>query len=231
MIEIYRVVYCLPMGKLRGRAVAVNTQGSSPWKSAREKQRERADKREAVLRAAAELFVTRGFHGTTLSDVALRLNITKPAIYYYFGSKDEILIECTRLGLEAVERFFAEHAGGSLSGRERLERFMIWYAENMTTPFGMCVVRIAEQDVEPETHKELARAKRVVDRRIRQLVDAGIEDGSVAPCDQKVAAFTVAGALSWIGHWYRPGGPWSPREAAERVTALLVQGLAPRREP
>lgn len=216
------------MGKLRAGAATVKGDSRSPWKPPAEREKEYEDKRFAVLQAAAELFVTRGFHGTTLTDVAARLNVTKPAIYYYFSSKDEILLECTRRALEATVAFLDEAEAAPGTGRERLAGFMVWYAENATTPFGMCLTRIAEQDVEPETQKQLIAAKRVIYRRLRQLVEAGIADGSVAPCDARVAAFTIAGAVGWPSHWYRPGGPLSPREAAETVTGILLAGLAPR---
>ncbi|HVW25026.1 MAG TPA: TetR/AcrR family transcriptional regulator [Polyangiaceae bacterium] len=179
-----------------------------------------------MLRTAAGMFSTRGFHGTTLVDIATQLHITKPALYHYFASKDEILIECTRMGLAAVEAAFEEATLRGATGRVRLEAFMTWYAENMTTVYGACFARVAEQDLGVEARKELRDAKRVVDRRFCQLIEAGIADGSVAPCDVKLAAFTLAGALSFIGHWYKPGGRWTSREAAEGVVKQLVAGLA-----
>jgi AcrR family transcriptional regulator len=214
------------MSKIRRPASTVKRSSSSPWKNREDRVLELEDKRFAVLTTAAELFVTQGFHSTKLSDVADRLNITKPAIYYYFESKDEILVECTRAALAASEEYFAKEDDATLSGRDRLERFMIWFAVNMTTPFGQCLVRVADQDVEAETQKHLTTAKRAIDRRFRQLVEAGIADRSIKQCDAKIAAFTVAGALSWLSHWHRPGGRWSARQAAELVTELLLDGLA-----
>jgi AcrR family transcriptional regulator len=215
------------MSKLRAHPPTVKGNSASPFKSRHERAGEHEDKRMAVLRTAAELFVTQGFHGTKLSDVADRLHITKPAIYYYFESKDEILLACTRMALEASEKQFSEISREPLGSRERLERFLVWYAESMTTPFGKCLVRVAEQDVSPETQKGLIAAKRTIYRRLLQLVEAGLHDGSLAPCDPKVAAFTVAGALSWLSHWHKPGGKLSARDAAERVTQLLMHGLLP----
>ena len=72
------------------KTAALKGSPASPFKTREQRAGEHADKRLAVLRTAAELFVTQGFHSTKLSDVADRLNITKPAIYYYFESKDEI---------------------------------------------------------------------------------------------------------------------------------------------
>ena len=67
------------------------------------RRRARDEKREAVLRTAVQLFLEQGYHGTTLNDVAERLNITKPALYNYFRGKDEILFECWAIGQERVD--------------------------------------------------------------------------------------------------------------------------------
>lgn len=179
----------------------------------------------AVLTVAAQLFVTKGFHSTTLNDVADRLNITKPAIYYYFTSKDEILIACTHAALDLAKRYFAEDDDTALDGRQRLVRFMIWYGESMTEPFGQCLVRVAEHDMNAAAHKQLVAAKRVMYERLVTLIEAGIDDGSIASNDPTVIAFSVAGALSWLSHWYRPDGEWTAREAAERITNQLLSGL------
>jgi AcrR family transcriptional regulator len=214
------------VSKLRTKSTRVKRLSSSPFKTRDQKASDHEDKRLAVLTTAAELFVTQGFHSTKLTDVADRLNITKPAIYYYFASKDEILIACTRTALDLTKTYFAESDDIKLNGRERLERFMIWYGESMTVPFGQCLVRVAEHDVEAETQKQLVAAKRVIYQRLLQLVEAGIEDRSIGKCEASVAAFTIAGALSWLSHWHRPGGKLSAHEAAKHVTALLLNGLA-----
>src|SRR5688572_16232067 len=59
-------------------------------------------KRQVVLRTAARTYSKRGFYETTLTDIADELNISKPTLYYYFKSKDEILFECHRIGIEAI---------------------------------------------------------------------------------------------------------------------------------
>jgi AcrR family transcriptional regulator len=215
------------MSKLATAKSAVKSKSNSPWKNRAGRAAEQEDKRMAVLTTAAELFVTRGFHGTTLNDVAERLNITKPAIYYYFANKDVILIECTKAALTATEEFFAQHDDEKLKGRERLARFMVWYGVSMTTPFGKCLVRVAEQDVDASTHKQLVAAKRVIYERLKTLIDTGISDGSIDTADANVAAFTIAGALSWLSHWHKPDGKLTAQQAAESITALLMHGLGP----
>ena len=55
---------------------------ASPWASAPDREQQREAKRQAVLQAAAELFNERGFHATSLDDIAARLNVSKPTLYY-----------------------------------------------------------------------------------------------------------------------------------------------------
>src|SRR3546814_12647541 len=90
----------------------------------------------AVLRAAVDLFNERGFHATSLDDIASRLGITKPAIYHYFGNKDQVLFHGLTVGMEQLRAAVDEartHSGG---GMDRLRAFLILYAEINMTAFG-----------------------------------------------------------------------------------------------
>src|ERR1700757_1081601 len=89
---------------------------SSPWVPFESRRRARDEKREAVLRTAVQLFLEQGYHRATLHEVAERLNITKPALYNYFRSKEEILFECWAIGQERVDDFIAGIDAGGGSG-------------------------------------------------------------------------------------------------------------------
>jgi hypothetical protein len=67
--------------------------------------------------------------------------------------------------------------------------------------------------------------KRKIDMTIREYVEEGIRDGSVAPCNAKLASFALAGAVNWIGTWYRPEGELKAEEIATQFADLLTQGL------
>ena len=53
----------------------------------------------------------------------------------------------------------------------------------------------------------------------------GIADGSIAPCDPKIAAFAAAGAVNWMCVWYDPAGPLSAEEIAKQFARILTRGL------
>jgi hypothetical protein len=108
---------------------------------------------------------------------------------------------------------------------------MMWFGASMTEPFGRCLVRVAEHDLDEDTHAQLITAKREIHGHIRGLVQAGIDDGSLRTREPAMVALTIAGGLGWISHWYRAEGPWSPAEAAAYVTDLLLAGLTPEPDP
>ncbi len=200
----------------------------APRKAFANRRRDPATKREAVLRTAAELFLEKSYSRTSMNDVADRLHITKPALYHYFQNKEEILIECYRLGVGLIEEILNEIAGQSGDGLQKVEAFIHSYAGVMTRKFGRCVMRLDEGDLTREARAEVRAYKKKIDRRLRSFIQEGIEDGSIASCDSKIAAFSIAGALNWICMWYEPDGALSAEEIASQFARTFTRGLARR---
>lgn len=194
------------------------------------RRRDPSTKREAVLQTAAELFIEKSYSRASMNDVAERLNITKPALYHYFQNKEQILLECYRLGTGLIEETLNEIAAHGGAGAEKVEAFIYSYANVMTINFGRCVMRLDEGDLSGEARSEVRKYKRKIDRRLRSFIQEGIDDGSITPCDVKIAAFSVAGALNWICHWYEPDGALSGEEIAKQFARTLTHGLARRKK-
>lgn len=198
---------------------------ASPWASAPARAQQREAKRQAVLQAAAQLFNERGFHATSLDDIAARLNVSKPTLYYYVKNKDEILLQCVRQGLEmTLEGIEASRQAGG-NAVDQLRACMQVYAGIVMQPFGMCLIRVGDEEVPEPSRTELRRMKSEIDHAFRRLVDQGVQEGSLAPCDPKMTAFAIAGALSWIGRWYQPGGEYTPEQVARQCIATLCDGV------
>jgi AcrR family transcriptional regulator len=209
-----------------------NTVLSPPhWKAFASRRRDPETKREAVLKTAAQLFLEKSFGRTSMNDVADRLNITKPALYHYFRNKEEILVECYRLGTGLIEEILNEISDHCGTGLEKVEAFIYSYANVMTVNFGRCVMRLDDADLSTDAFDEVRKYKRKIDRRLRSFIQEGIDDGTIMPCDPKIAAFSIAGALNWICHWYEPEGALSAEEIATQFALTLTQGLAAGRKP
>ena len=201
---------------------------ASPWRASRERVREREVKREAVIRAAAHAFNRKGYHNTSLDDIAAALEVTKPTVYYYVTSKEQLLFECFVAGVEQIRAAFREVKHLTVPARERLNAVLRHYGEAVASEFGWCMVRAEEQDLSPAMSGHIKALKSEIDQGIRRLIREGIQDGSIHPCDPKMTAFALAGALNWIAHWYRDSQSMSGAEIAAAFVTVFETGLRPR---
>ncbi len=202
--------------------------GREPWKAFQVRHRSMESKRDAVLLTAAHLFLEHGYQKTSMSLLASRLNITKPALYYYFRNKEEILVECYRAGIADIEAHLDRSNPAPGTGLDHLRAFVLAYATAVLThEFGRCVAMIEDSELSDEGRREVRDLKRRLDVSLRALVDDAIADGSLAPCHPMLVSFAVAGAINWIGTWYKPAGQLGPEEIAVQYTQILTGGLIP----
>jgi AcrR family transcriptional regulator len=201
----------------------------SPWRASRERQHDREVKREAVIRAAAHAFNQKGYHNTSLDDIAAALEVTKPTVYYYVTNKEQLLFECFAAGIEQIRIGFREAKSLEASARERLNAVLRNYAKAMASEFGWCMVRVEDQDLSPAMSDHIKAMKHEIDQGIRRLIREGVQDGSIHPCDPKMTAFAVAGSLNWIAHWYKENQSMTPAQIADAFITIFENGLQPRR--
>jgi AcrR family transcriptional regulator len=200
----------------------------SPFLTPQQKLDKRNTKRNAVLRAAVRIFNERGFHATSLEDVATSLGITKPTIYHYLGNKDQVLLECVTIGLNQLLAAADQARAEPGTGIERLQIFLRRYSEIIMDDYGRCVIRTGEEALAPASIRRFRELKRAIDTAMRALINEGISDGSIAPIDSKLLAFTLAGALNWPARWHNPNGGRNTWELAEQLVSLLTTGFEPR---
>lgn len=192
------------------------------------REAERAQKRQAVLLTAVRMFNARGFHATSLDDVAARLQISKPTVYYYLGNKEDILLECLTRGMALLQAAAEDAIDGPGPGLARLQAFSRRYAEHAMDDFGRSVIRTSEEVLSEGGATRFRAMKARIDGHFRAFITEGIGDGSIASVDVKMAAFTLAGALSWTARWHDPAGSMAPEEIAATMVDLLTAGIAPR---
>lgn len=180
-----------------------------------------------VLEKAAVLFAERGFAGTSLRDIAEAMGMTRPALYYYFNSKEALLQELVR----------GVTGSGSQELRRLRERTDIGAAEKLRVVVSTTVARIAESPLqfrllernEAELPAEILREHhtskgRILDELTKIIAD-GVRSGEFRPVDERIAAFSVIGMINWIAWWYKPDGPSTPEEIAREMYEMASRGL------
>ena len=178
-------------------------------------------KRGALLREAASAFTRKGFHAASLDDIAQKLGVTKAALYHYFPSKHALLRECFARALEVgFEGLAAAEATGG-NAREKLHNALRFYLKEMIDELSCCVVLTEENALLPDDYAELLQQRDRFEIALRDLVRAGIADGSIVPCDPKLAVFTILGAVHWVSKWFNQSGAWSADAVSTALTDLL----------
>jgi len=185
-------------------------------------------RREVLFRTAARAFNELGYHATTLDEVARRLNVTKPTLYYYVKDKDDILFECNRLAFEMLDDALRAADDPSRPGLQRLQDFLRRYTELMVSDFGACLIRIGMRPLRPESRAKLRGFANQLDKAVRRMVEQGVADGSIRPCNPKLVSFAVFGGFNGIAGWYRADGEFRAPEVAAQTLELFTLGLAPR---
>ena len=188
----------------------------------------REQKRMAVLRTGARLFNEHGFDRASLDDIASELNVSKRTLYYYVKNKDDILFECSRLALEFMHDALANSQNNNLRPLERIEMIMRSYMELLSNEFGACLVLSKDTVLSEESRKILRDGRRKLDHAVRDLIDKGIKDGSIAPCEPKLAAAAIFGAFNWVPHWQANGDREAYANIADNFLKIFLNGLCAR---
>jgi AcrR family transcriptional regulator len=183
-------------------------------------------KREAVLQTAVRMFLERSYGRTSMNDVATQLSITKPALYHYFRNKEEILVEIYRLGTDLIDEMLDAIEAEEKPGLDKVADFISGYIRIVSGDFGRAVIRLDDGELSRGGRKTVRERKREIDHRLRVLIARGIDDGSIALCNPKIAAFIVAGAIHGMASWYEPSGPMKLTAITAQYVQLLTAGLA-----
>ncbi len=188
----------------------------------------RADeKRRRIQDAAVEVFSRRGYRAASMNDIADGVGLSKPAIYHYWRTKQDLLVAVYEEVLDESLRGARDIVAAAPSPLEAVR--------------GLIVERVAytceHQDLlkicfEEESELPGALAEPILERRrAYEAVVLGVVEEHLAatghrlPMATKAFVNTCLGAANWVYKWYDPAGPLAPRELGEQVAAVLLPAL------
>lgn len=197
------------------------------WKSAVPSREDQRDlKRSLIMREAAAAFRRFGFHNVSLDEVTKSLEISKPTLYTYFPTKEQLLFECHSLALDLGDRS-VEHANRvGRNGLDRIVQMLDHYVRQLTGDAGAMTVLTDLHALTPEHRDEIRKRRDRFDRVLRRWVQEGIDDGSIHPGDPALTVMVFMGAVNWLHAWFSHAGPRSGDEVAEHFSRIFGRGLA-----
>lgn len=195
--------------------------GTAPSAHVRAKRERR---RTEILHAALRAFRDRGYHATTLDDIAEQLGIRKTALYHYFPDKEAILYECHRESLAELDRILTG-ARALDTAPERLAHVIREHVRVMTDTLEASPLAFEVTALSPERQREVIAARDRYERALRRMIQDGVAAGDFRPTNPKTAVFAILGAINWIARWYRPEGSLHAEELGAQFADHLVGGL------
>jgi AcrR family transcriptional regulator len=181
-------------------------------------------RREEIIRVAARLFATKGYHATTLTEIAKELGFTKPALYYHVRDKEDILREIVNQIMEPMET--ASKVGrSSLSPREKIKEIVKILVKFGAERKETTLIAFEEVKILPKrTRDAIRRRQKEVEQSLQEVLSEGVDKGDFEVSDVKVASFAILGATNWVYRWYQPRGKLTPERIAEQFINFLEGG-------
>ncbi|MEQ3551732.1 TetR/AcrR family transcriptional regulator [Pseudonocardia nematodicida] len=180
-----------------------------------------------IYEHATRLFAERGFAGTSLQDIADALGITRPALYYYVRSKDELLaklvIEVTEGPLVEINRFVD---APDLDPVQKLRGMVeVFVGRQTSQPERFRLLIRSEAELPAELTEAYAASRRAVLKAVVTVVDEGVRTGRFRPVDPRIAALGVLGMCNWVAWWFHPGGRDDAAAVADGIADMAVGAL------
>jgi AcrR family transcriptional regulator len=184
-------------------------------------------RREQIHDVASRLFSERGYHATSMRDLAGQLGMQGGSLYAHISGKEELLIEIVSRASKQFDTALFLLRDADLPAdqklREAMHRHIRVVADNMES----ATVFFHEwKHLSPGAYRHVTDWRDTIDVFYRDLVTQGIREGTLrADLDVKMTANLILSAVNWTYTWYRPGGELTPRQVAESFADMLLAGL------
>jgi TetR/AcrR family transcriptional regulator, cholesterol catabolism regulator len=181
-------------------------------------------RRTEVTREAARLFARKGYHGTSIGDIAEALGVRKGSLYAHIASKEDLLYETLRDGAAAFHAAL-DAIPDDLPATEKIRLALRGHLRVVAEQLDVATVFVQEwRYLQGERLAEFVGERRRYEARIRELFREGRELSELrADLDESAATLVLLSAANWAYTWLRPGRDTD--ELADRFFALLLDGM------
>jgi AcrR family transcriptional regulator len=183
--------------------------------------------RDEILEAAAAIFSQKGFHASSMQDIAKAVSLQKASLYHHVHSKQEILLALLDRALDLLIERLTVVAESTLAPEEKLRAAIISYLVLLTENRQLAAILLLEHRSLEADYKlrHIPRRDRF-ERLWRSMIEAGQAQGIFKRTDSAITVRALLGALNWTITWFQPGGECSAEEIARQYADLFLDGLS-----
>ena len=181
-------------------------------------------RRSELTRQAARLFAERGYHGTSIGDLADAMGVQKGSLYAHIASKQDLLYATMRDGADAFHAAL-DAIDERLPATEKIRLALRAHLRVVAEQLDVATVFVREwRYLEGERRDEIVAERRRYEERFRAFFREGRELGELrTDLDEASAALLALSAANWAYTWLVPGRDTD--ELADRFFAVLIDGM------
>ena len=187
--------------------------------------------KELILEAAAQIIRQKGFHATSMKDIADAVSLQKASLYHHVSNKQEILLLLLEQGLDILTKRLQDVLQKDESVDIKIQKAMAAFFEVLFEHSDIVSVLLLEhRSLDSDLHSRHIASRDRYENLWRDLIQEGIQSGVFRSCDPALTARSLLGVMNWTITWYRPGGPLSVKEITDHMVDLFINGLRNRSE-
>ena len=181
--------------------------------------------RDKILTAAIDLFATKGFAATAISDVVKSVDISASSIYHYFGSKEDLMVAV----LDTISTQYLQELSAVIQEEMLpLDRFRFLIEKHVCLIIkhwrSAKITNIDQENISREGKElDIKNQRQVLDIYLRELKTLN-DLGYLHAFDLSVLAFSILGTIMWVVRWYRPEGKLSLEEISKQIASFVLNG-------
>ena len=187
----------------------------------------RSDRMDQIRSAALEAFYAKGYHGTSLREIAVLVGIKVPSLYNYISSKQQLLFDLMSQVMKDLMRQTVEamrQADPSpVDQLQAVIRAFILY--NIAHPHEAAVSDAELRALNRNNLKAIIKLRDEFDAIFSNTISRGIDTGLFAAADVPMVKSSILTVCARVYVWYRPGGSRRPDEVANVISDYLIKGL------
>ncbi|MGE5590298.1 MAG: TetR/AcrR family transcriptional regulator [Bacillota bacterium] len=187
------------------------------------------NREQEIMASAVRLFREKGYHGTSMQDIADAVGLQKGSLYYYITSKEELLVKIFDDAVNTLVTDLEKVALQPVSARTKLERAVFAHLETVARRLGELTIFTRETHaLSPEQRQVVRQSRRRYTGLLERILSEGVAAGEFRDVDVRLTALAIFGLCNSIYQWYSPEGRSKPEEIASHFAAIVLEGVCPK---
>ncbi len=182
--------------------------------------------RSDIIQAAAQIFRQKGYHGTSMQDIADAVHLQKASLYHHISGKQDILVDILDRALDLLTEDIEAVTKSEIKPEVKVRQAMQVYVGRLTEDTDLAAVLMQEHRslADDLQAAHIARRDRL-ESLWREILKEGVRSGDFRHTDDVITTFAILGVLNWMITWYQPGGRLSSQEIANQFADIFLTGL------